>query len=52
MGQGCPPFYGKSTFYEKKKQRALAKIEKLREVIAECDKAIAQAAKNETSAKN
>lgn len=38
MGQELPPFYGKSKFYLKKKQKALAKIEKLKKVIDECDK--------------
>jgi hypothetical protein len=52
MGQGCPPFYGTSKFYEKKKERAIAKIDKLREVIAECERAIAAQNKNGTSAKN
>ena len=41
MGQWFPPLYGKSKFYFKKKQRALAKIAKLQTVVAECDKAIA-----------
>lgn len=52
MGQWCPPFYGKSKFYAKKKQKAIKKIDKLNNVIAECDREIAKAAKNETSAKN
>ena len=52
MGQWVPPLYGKSKFYAKKKQRAANKIEKLKTVIAECDREIAKAAKNETSAKN
>lgn len=44
MGQWCPPYYGKSTFYQDKKAEALKEIEKLenklaelREVVAECD---------------
>ena len=41
MGQMCPPFYGKSNFYAKKKAKALAKIAKLQAIVAECDKALA-----------
>lgn len=41
MGVMCPPLYGKSKFYEKKKEKALAKIAKLELVVAECDKHIA-----------
>jgi hypothetical protein len=33
MGHGCPPLYGKSKFYEKKKERALKKISKLQNVV-------------------
>lgn len=42
MGQACPPFYGKSKFYAKKKAKALAKIAKLQAIVAECDKALAE----------
>jgi hypothetical protein len=52
MGQWVPPFYGKSKFYAKKKERASKKIAKLNTVIAECDRAIVEAAKNEKLAKN
>lgn len=42
MGWRCPPFYGnkKSSFYEKKKEKALKKIAKQKAVIAECEKHI------------
>jgi hypothetical protein len=52
MGQWCPPLYGKSSFYAKKRTRALAKIAKLQAVVAECDKAIAEAQKNAATPKN
>ena len=42
MGLMAPPVYGKSKFYAKKKQKALNKIEKLKNVIAECNKHIAE----------
>lgn len=42
MGAGCPPFYGKSKFYAKKKAKALAKIAKYQAIVAECDKALAE----------
>ena len=42
MGLACPPVYGKSKFYAKKKQKALNKIEKLKNVIAECNKHIVE----------
>ena len=42
FGEACPPWYGKSKFYEKKKAKALKKIEKLNNVIAECDKELAK----------
>ncbi len=42
MGQICPPLYGKSKFYQKKKEKALKKIAKLQAVIEECDKEIAK----------
>lgn len=38
FGQACPPFFGKTKFYAKKKAKALKKIEKLNAIIAECDK--------------
>lgn len=45
FGQDCPPFFGKSKFYEKKKAKSLKKIEKHQAIIsiheaivAECDK--------------
>lgn len=38
MGWTCPPYYGKSKFYENKKKKALEKIAKLELVVAECDK--------------
>lgn len=43
----CKPLYGKEKFYENKKAKALAKIEKLNEIVKECDKCIAEL-KNET----
>ena len=53
MGVAFPPYYGKSTFYEKKKAKALKAIEKhqakikvLRETIVACD---AEIAKNPTN---
>ena len=42
MGIELPPVYGKSKFYAKKKAKALNKIEKLNNVIAECDKYLAE----------
>ena len=51
MGQWFPPFYGKSKFYYKKKQKALAKIAKLQIVVAECEKAIASEAGTTPSSK-
>lgn len=42
FGEALPPLYGKSKFYEKKKARALKKIEKLNNVVAECDKELAK----------
>ena len=42
MGWTCPPFYGKSKFYAKKKEKALKKIAKLQEVVDICDKEIAK----------
>ena len=38
MGLALPPVYGKTKFYAKKKAKALKKIDKLNEVIKECDK--------------
>lgn len=42
MGWQYPPFYGnkKSSFYEKKKEKALKKIAKQQAIVAECDKHI------------
>ena len=40
MGHICPPLYGKSKFYEKKKAKALKKIAKLQEVVKVCDEKI------------
>lgn len=37
MGQAFPPFYGKSKFYEKKREKALKKIAKLNEIVRVCD---------------
>lgn len=42
MGHACPPLYGKSKFYEKKREKALKKIAKLQLVVEECDKEIAK----------
>lgn len=42
MGEMAPPLYGKSKFYERKKSKALKKIEKLNNIIAECNKHIAE----------
>ena len=45
MGIELPPFYGKSKFYQNKKSKALSKIAKLQEklaqqhaIVKECDK--------------
>lgn len=40
MGLICPPLYGKSKFYAKKKEKALKKIAKLQEVVKVCDEKI------------
>lgn len=37
MGLAFPPYYGKSNFYAKKKEKALKKIAKLQEVVKVCD---------------
>ena len=42
MGQICPPYYGKSKFYHKKKEKALKKIAKLQLIVEQCDKEIAK----------
>lgn len=42
MGLMAPPLYGKSKFYEKKKQRILKKIAKLEEKVKICDKEISK----------
>ena len=38
FGEDCPPFYGKTKYYAKKKAKALKKIEKYNAIVAECDK--------------
>lgn len=50
MGNKCPPFYGKSDFWSKKRDKAVekilkyeAKIKHLRQVIKECDSEISKA---------
>lgn len=50
MGQWIPPYYGKSSFYEKKKEKAIRAVEKFKnkieeqnKIIAECDAKIAEA---------
>ena len=42
FGLDAPPFYGKSKFYENKKEKALKKIAKLEAIVAECDKQLAK----------
>ena len=42
MGLACPPLYGKSNFYAKKKARSEKKIEKLKEKVKVCDEKIAK----------
>ena len=42
MGLACPPFYGKSKFYAKKRAKLLKKIAKLQEKVKVCDKEIAK----------
>lgn len=42
MGLACPPLYGKSNFYAKKKARAEKKIAKLQEIIRVCDEELAK----------
>ena len=42
MGWGCPPYYGKSKFYENKKAKALKKIEELKKEIEVCDEELAK----------
>lgn len=42
MGIMCPPVYGKSKFYAKKKAKALKKIEKLQEIVRICDEELAK----------
>lgn len=36
------PYYGKSKFYEKKREKALKKIAELQKVVEECDKEISK----------
>lgn len=42
MGLICPPVYGKSKFYAKKKARAEKKIAKLQEIIKVCNEELAK----------
>ena len=42
MGWQAPPYYGKSKFYEKKKEKAMKKIAKYTKIVEECDKEIAK----------
>ena len=42
FGPDCPPYYGKSKFYEKKKAKITKKIAKLQAELEECDKEIAK----------
>lgn len=42
FGPGCPPLYGKSKFYEKKRAKALKKIAKLENIVELCDEIIAK----------
>lgn len=42
MGLACPPLYGKSKFYEKKKAKLLKKIAKLEEKVKICDNEISK----------
>lgn len=42
MGLACPPVYGKSKFYSKKRERLLKKIAKLEEKVKICDKEISK----------
>ena len=42
MGLMCPPLYGKSKFYSKKRAKLLKKISKLEEKVKVCDKEIAK----------
>lgn len=40
FGEACPPLYGKTKFYLKKKNKSLKAIEKHTAIIELCDKAI------------
>lgn len=43
MGVALPPLYGKSKkFYENKKAKCLAKIDKLNKIVALCDEELAK----------
>lgn len=42
MGLGCPPLYGKSKFYSKKREKLLKKIAKLEKKVKVCDEEIAK----------
>ena len=41
MGQMAPPYYGKSRFWVKKRERTLKKIAKFQAVVKECEKELA-----------
>ena len=41
MGIMAPPLYGKSKFYQKKKDKAIKKVAKYEAIINECNKMIA-----------
>ena len=42
MGEMCPPFYGQSKFYSKKRANLLKRIAKLEEKVKVCDEKIAK----------
>ena len=42
FGDICPPYYGKSKYYENKKEKALKKIAELQKIVEECDKEISK----------
>ena len=46
-GPDCPPFFGESEFYEKKREKAIKVIMEQVEIIKECDAEIAKAKANE-----
>lgn len=41
MGIMAPPLYGKSKFYQKKKDKAMKKIAKYQAIVNECNRIIA-----------